>query len=70
MVKNVGKEVVDLLSKHPEGLDIDSIIKTLNSDIREVKPILVELQGQNKVSSGLKKISKQFNSFDRHYFLL
>ena len=70
MAKDVSGDVVDLLSKHPDGLDIDFIIKELKSDVRVVKPVLLELQDTNKISSGLKKIIGRFNYFDRHYFLL
>jgi len=75
MVSNVDLEVKDrvihLLSAHPEGLDISAITKELSKDIRDVKPILVELQDSNKIASGLKKSKgKKITSFDRHYFFL
>ena len=64
------KEVFKLLSQHPEGMDINSISKTLNLDIRQVKPALNHLQQINKVSSGLKKIETDLTYFDRYYFAL
>ena len=64
------KEVFRLLSQHPEGMDINSISKTLNLDIRQVKPALNHLQQNNKVSSGLKKFEKDLTYFDRYYFAL
>ena len=72
MTGNVGSEfkdrVINLLSRHPEGLDILAIIKELDADVSEVKPVLVELQDKNQVSSGLKKSKGKFTSFDRYYF--
>lgn len=73
MVKKVEfgeAQIVGLLSEHPEGLDIYSITKKLNADIRSVKPLLLNLQEKNKISSGLKKITGKFSCFDRHYFIL
>ena len=75
MVSNVvdsvdSSRIVGLLSKHPDGLDITEITKELKADIRDVKPVLVELQDKNEISSGLKKSKGKLTSFDRHYFLL
>ncbi|MFH2023832.1 MAG: hypothetical protein ABIJ10_05985 [Candidatus Micrarchaeota archaeon] len=75
MAKNVEtvvnrNRVVHLLKEHPDGLDIDTITKELNADIKDVKPILIDMQQERKISSGLKKMTGKFTIFNRHYFIL
>ncbi len=61
--------VIELLSNHPEGLDLITITEQLKVDIKDIKPILTDLQNRNQVSSGLKKIENK-SIFNRYYFFL
>ena len=63
-------DILRLLSKHPKGMDLIAITRELKADVRDVKPLMIHLQNNQKVGSGLKKFTGKLNYFMRYYFAL
>lgn len=69
MTTDIEGEVIGVLSNFPQGLNIIKISKKLDRDLTHVKPVLIDLENKNKISSGLKKVEKgKLKFFDRYYF--
>lgn len=62
-------DVISLLNKNKRnGIDMNRLVTKLDSNIREVKPIIIQLQNTHQVVSGLKKRSGSPMYFERLYY--
>ena len=62
------KDIISLLQTRKNGLNAIKIATKLNTDVRSVKPLLIEMQTDQKIVSGLKKHNGALNFFERVYY--
>ena len=61
-------EVILLLKRKDKGMGVVEIARKLESNIRTVNPLLIQLQNSRKIASGYKKCGRSPMFFERQYF--